>query len=146
MSHASQSSRWTSCCAALSSRIQNLRVAAMFASSNAVVLLRLHFRLLRYHAPALSRVFHAVERGHVRRVSIEIRTRDPKLLLMRIDPLPQLLGRGVSLRTVLAFDAHEIGRKPVAVPAARPTGSAPLLMLLVGHLGQTRKAMGQAAF
>ena len=44
MSSASQSSRWTSCCAALSSRIQNLRVAAMFASSNAVVLLRLHSR------------------------------------------------------------------------------------------------------
>ena len=82
------------------------------------MLLRLHSRLLRYHAPALSRIFRAIERGHVRRVSIEIRTRDPKLLLMCIDPLPQLLGRGVSLRTVLALDAHEIGRKPVAVPAA----------------------------
>ena len=88
------------------------------ASSQAVVLLRLHFRLLRYHAPALSRIFRAIERRHVRWVSIEIRTRDPKLLLMRIDPLPQLLGRGVSLRTVLAFDAHEIGRKAVAVSAA----------------------------
>src|SRR6476646_2675702 len=90
----------------------------MFASSNAGVLLRLHSRLLRYHAPALSRIFRAVERGHVRRVSIEIRTRDPKLLLMRVNPLPQLLGGGVALRTVRAFDAHEIGRKPVAVPAA----------------------------
>src|SRR5436309_6432103 len=54
------------------------------ASSQAVVLLRLHFRLLRYHAPALSRIFRAIERRHVRWVSIEIRTRDPKLLLMRI--------------------------------------------------------------
>ncbi|HEX3181130.1 MAG TPA: hypothetical protein VHR44_07735, partial [Beijerinckiaceae bacterium] len=61
-------------------------------SRHAVVLRRLNFRVLRYHAPALSRIFRAVERGHVRRVSIEIRTPDPKLLLMGIDPLPQLLG------------------------------------------------------
>src|SRR5829696_8952836 len=88
------------------------------AYSHPVVLLRLHFLLLRYHAPALSRIFRAIERRHVRRVSIEIRARDPKLLLMRIDPLPQLLGRCVPLRAVFAFDAHEIGRKPVAVPAA----------------------------
>jgi hypothetical protein len=36
---------------------------------------------------------------------------------MRIDPLQQLLGRGVPLRTVLAFDTHKIGRKRVAIPA-----------------------------
>ena len=54
----------------------------------------------------------------MRRVSIEIRASDPKLVLMRIDPLPQLWGRGESLRTVLALDAHEIGRKPVTVAAA----------------------------
>jgi|tagenome__1003787_1003787.scaffolds.fasta_scaffold20948203_2 hypothetical protein len=55
------------------------------------------FCLLRYHAPALSCILRAIQRRHMRRVSIEIRTGDPKLLLMRIDPLPQLLGRGVSL-------------------------------------------------
>src|SRR5829696_6514523 len=68
------------------------------ASRHAVVLLRLHFPLLRYQAPALSRIFRAIERRHVRRVSIEIRARDLKLFLMRIDPLPQLLGRCVPLR------------------------------------------------
>src|SRR4051812_9239827 len=52
------------------------------AVSHTVVLLRLHLRRLRYRTPALSRIFRAIERRHVRRVSIEIRTRDPKFLLM----------------------------------------------------------------
>src|SRR5580765_7795944 len=54
----------------------------------------------------------------MRRISIKVGAGDPKFLLARIDPLPQFYGRGESLQTGLALDAHEISRKPVAVAAA----------------------------
>jgi len=54
----------------------------------------------------------------MRRVAIKVRAPDPELLLARIDPFPQLFARGESRQTGLALEAHEIGRKPVAVTAA----------------------------
>ena len=76
------------------------------------------FARLRNRAHALSGIFRAIERRHVRRVAIEIRAPDPKLFFVRIDPLPQLLARGISLKSVVPFDAYEIGRKTAAVAAA----------------------------
>ena len=74
---------------------------------------------LSHNRPAtLGGIFLAIDRRDMRGVSIEIRAPDPKLLLVRIDPLPQLFARGESLHTGLALDAHEIDGKPVAVAAA----------------------------
>src|SRR3954451_21051443 len=79
---------------------------------------RCHNRKLRLRHAALVGILFSVDRPDMRRVSIEIRAPDPKLVLVRIDPLPQLFTRSVSLQTGLALDAHEIGCKPVAVAAA----------------------------
>src|SRR5262245_63466889 len=54
----------------------------------------------------------------MRWILVEIRTADPKLFFVRIDPLPQEVTPRVSLRTCLALDAHEIGRKPMAIATA----------------------------
>src|SRR6266436_2108428 len=69
-------------------------------------------------AAALGRIFLAIDRPHMWRVSIEIRPADPKLGLMPIDPLPQLFACGEPLQTGLPLDAHEIDGKPVAIAAA----------------------------
>src|SRR3954451_6814759 len=68
-------------------------------------------------SPALGGKLFAIDRSDMRRVSIEVRAPDPKFSLARIDPLPQLYGRGEARQTGFALDAHEIGRKPVAVAA-----------------------------
>jgi hypothetical protein len=47
---------------------------------------------LRYHASALSRIFRAIERRHMQRVSIEIRASDPKLVLLRTESTSTALG------------------------------------------------------
>ena len=49
---------------------------------------------------------------------MKVRAPDPKLLLARIEPLPQLDGRGEALHSGFALDADEIDREPVAVAAA----------------------------
>jgi hypothetical protein len=53
----------------------------------------------------------------MRRIFIEIRSPDSKLLPVFIDPFPQAFSGNPSLRPRRAFDAHGIG-KPVAVAAA----------------------------
>ena len=63
-------------------------------------------------------VFFAVNRRNMRRILVEIRSPDPKFFFVRVDPLPQDFTPRASLRTRLALDAHEIGRKPMAVAAA----------------------------
>src|SRR5262245_49031646 len=67
---------------------------------------------------ALGRIFLAIDRRDMRRVAIEIWPADPKLLLVPIDPLPQLFACGEALQTGLPLDAHEIDGKPVAIAAA----------------------------
>ena len=52
------------------------------------------------------------------RVTIEIGTADPDLLLMGIDPRPELFTRGESLQAGGAFETHEIGSEPMAIAAA----------------------------
>jgi hypothetical protein len=52
------------------------------------------------------------------RVSIEIWSADPKLGLVRIDPLPQLFACGESLQTGLPLDAHEIDGEPMTIATA----------------------------
>src|SRR5207253_3079655 len=44
---------------------------------------------------------------------------DSKLLLVCIDPFPEAFSGNQSLRPCPAIDAHDIGREPVAVTAAR---------------------------
>ena len=60
----------------------------------------------------LGDIFLAIDRPDMRGVSIAIGASDPKLLLVRIDPLPQLFADRELLQTGLALDAHEIDGKP----------------------------------
>src|SRR5262245_22235671 len=54
----------------------------------------------------------------MRRILVEVRSSDPKLFLVRIDPLPQNFAFGASLRTCRALHAHEISSKPVTIATA----------------------------
>src|SRR5262249_6171519 len=58
----------------------------------------------------------------MRWILVEIRTADPKLLFVRIDPLPQEFTPGASLRACLTLHAHKISCEPMAIAtAAAPT-------------------------
>src|SRR5262245_14456170 len=54
----------------------------------------------------------------MRWIPVEIRTADPNLLFVRIDPLPQDFTRRTSLCTCLALHAHKISCKPIAIATA----------------------------
>src|SRR6516225_4134756 len=54
----------------------------------------------------------------MRRILVKIWSANPKFFFVRVDPLPQDFTPRPSLRTCLALDAHEVGRKPMAVAAA----------------------------
>ena len=82
----------------------------------------LHFRsrvLSFYLAVVVSGIFFAVDRCHVRRISIEIRSPDSKLFPMCIDPFPEAFTGSPSLIPCPAIDAHDIGCKPVAIATAK---------------------------
>src|SRR5205814_2446911 len=64
-------------------------------------------------------IFLAVDRGHVRRVLIQIGPPDSELVAVAIDPLPQVFARAPSFGTGRALDAHEVGRKPTPIAAAQ---------------------------
>src|SRR4029453_13824639 len=91
-------------------------------------LLALRFCLLRLRAAAAGDVFLAVDRRDVGRIPVEIGPTDAIFLAVRVDPLPELLGRDPSLRAAVALDAHNVGRKPAAIAA---TGTA----AMVGPVG-----------
>src|SRR5262245_29170438 len=54
----------------------------------------------------------------MRRVAAEVRPSDLELLLVNIDPLPQLFRGAVALPAGIAPDAHQIDGKPMAIAAA----------------------------
>src|SRR4051812_37498799 len=68
-----------------------------------LVLLHICRRDLNLCAAATGGIFIAVGRGDMRRIATEIRPPDAKLAAVRIDPFPQDLGGGPSLRAVLAL-------------------------------------------
>src|SRR5436190_8277204 len=55
----------------------------------------------------------------MRRIAIEIRSPDPELFSIGIDPFPEDFGRGPALRPTGAVDACDVGCKPVAIAAAK---------------------------
>src|SRR5205807_4524471 len=83
------------------------------------VALHTRSRVLSFRPALVSGIFFAVDRCQVRRISIEIWSPDSKLLLVCIDPFPEAFSGNQSLRPCPAIDAHDIGREPVAVTAAR---------------------------
>src|SRR5260370_27538075 len=88
------------------------------AQSQPLVPLGLRFGLFRIRLDVVSRIFPAIDRSDVRRVSIEIGSSDTKLFFVRIDPFPQLLTGNPSLCPCLALYAHDLGRQPVALATA----------------------------
>src|SRR5512139_3115536 len=54
----------------------------------------------------------------MRWILVEIRSPDPKLFFVRVDPLPQDFTPRASLRTCRALHAHKIGCKPMAIATA----------------------------
>jgi hypothetical protein len=63
-------------------------------------------------------IFFAINRRNMGWILVEIRSPDPKLFFVRVDPLPQDFTPREPLRTRLAPHAHEIGRKPMAIATA----------------------------
>ena len=76
-------------------------------------------------------IFLAVDRRHVRGVSIEIGPSDSKLLPVCIDPFPEGFSGSETLRPCRTIDAHNIRRKPVAIAS---TEAASVIGPVVGRL------------
>src|SRR5258706_16058349 len=93
------------------------RHAAIVPHSQPLGLLHIRSRLLNFR-PAMRGIFPAVDRGQMRRISIEIRSPDSKLLAVCIDPFPEAFSGNPSLPPCRAFYAYDIGGKPVAITAA----------------------------
>ena len=79
--------------------------------------LRLRCRV--FGAAALDGIFLAVDGRDMRRIKVEIRTADPELCTVGIDPFPQLFACPVSLRTCLTLYAHDIRRQAMTIAAAQ---------------------------
>src|SRR5260370_19951765 len=94
------------------------RHAMIVPHSQPVALLHFRFRVLNFRPAVVSGIFLAVDRCQMRWIFIEIRSPDSKLVPVSIDPFPQAFSGNPSLRLCRAFDAHDIGRKPVAIAAA----------------------------
>src|SRR5258706_452522 len=73
---------------------------------------------MSFCAAVVGGIFFAVDRCHMRGIFVEIRSSDSKFLPMFIDPFPEVLTGNPSLVPCPALDAHDIGRKPVAIAAA----------------------------
>src|SRR3984893_4176592 len=94
------------------------RHALIVSHSQQVGLLHIRSGLLSFRPAAVSSIFFTVDRGHMRRILIEIGSPDSKLLPACIDPFPEAFSGNPSLGPCCAFDAHDIGRKTMAVAAA----------------------------
>src|ERR1700692_2001019 len=81
-------------------------------------LLDIRFRVLGFRPAAMGGIFHAVGRCQMRRISVEIGSPDSELLAVCINPFPEVFRGSPSLSLGPAFDAHDIGGKPVAIAAA----------------------------
>src|SRR5260370_32881780 len=98
--------------------VGRFRHAAIVPHSQPFALLHIRFRVLSFRTAAAGGIFLAVDRRQMRRISIEIRPPDSKLLAVCIDPFPQAFSGNPSLRPCRAFDAYDIGGKPRARAAA----------------------------
>src|SRR5271169_3698498 len=83
-------------------------------------------------------IFLAVDRSHMRRISIEIGPADSEFLAVVIDPFPQDVAGSLPLRPRCAVDAHDIGRKPMTVAAV---GTAAVIRPVVGGFKTARNRL-----
>src|SRR5262245_5845002 len=74
-----------------------LRHVAIVPRSQPVVLLRMGFGDVHFRALVVIGIFLAIDRGHMRRISVEIRPADSELLSVFIDPFPEDLRRRPAL-------------------------------------------------
>jgi integrase len=88
--------------------------------------------MLNFCPAVVSGIFLAVDRCQMRRIFVEIRSPDSKLRSVCIDPFPQAFSGNPSLCPCRAIDAHDIGRKAVAIAAADWIGSVGLDPRLFG--------------
>src|SRR5258705_12685124 len=84
--------------------------AVIVPRSQPGALLHLRFRVLSFR-PAAGGIFLAVDRCHMRRISIQIRPPNSQLLAVVNDPYPETFGGSPSLRAGAASVARHIGRK-----------------------------------
>src|SRR5271166_207604 len=99
-------------------RMSRFEHFAIVARNQSATLLLFRSRVWPRRLAVMSGIFFTVDRCHMRRVFIQIRSPDSEFLAVIIDPSPQAFTGNVSLRTCLAPYAHEIGRKPMTVAAA----------------------------
>ena len=96
------------------------------------------FFLPGFHARVVIGIFLAVDRRHMRGISIEIGPADAKFLAVVVDPFPQDVAGNQPLRPRCAVDAHDIGRKSVTVAAV---GTAAVVLPVVGRLEAARNRL-----
>src|ERR1700722_19748770 len=70
-----------------------------------------------FHPGVMIGVFLAVDRRHMRGISVEIGPADAEFLAVVIDPFPDDIAGNLPLRPRCAVDTYDIGRKPVTVAA-----------------------------
>src|SRR3984893_14747106 len=104
---------------------------AMVLQSEPVAWLRRRSHPSSFYSGMVISIFLAVDRCHVRGVSIEIRPSDSKLLPVCIDPFPEGFSGSETLRPCRTIDAHNIRRKPVAIAS---TEAASVIGPVVGRL------------
>ena len=64
---------------------------AVIVMRQPVALFPVRFGVLRFRCAVVTGVFFTVDRRHMRRIFIEVRSPDPIFLAVRIDPFPQAL-------------------------------------------------------
>src|ERR1700682_3084543 len=83
--------------------------AVTVSHSQPGALLDIRYRVLDFRPAVVSGIFLAVDRCQMRRISIEIRSPDSKLLPVRINPFPEAFSGSPSPRLGCAFDTYAIG-------------------------------------
>ena len=99
----------------------------IIARSQVLALLRVRSGVMSFRYAMVSGIFLAVDRCDMRRIPVGIGPPDSKLLAVRIDPFPEVFTGDISLIPRRALDAHDIGRKPMAIAAARAAAMICLL-------------------
>src|ERR1700754_2756004 len=67
----------------------------------------------------VSGIFGAVDRCHMWRVPVAVRSPDSKFLPVCVDPFPEDFAGMISLVPGFAGDAHDVGGKSVTIAAAK---------------------------
>jgi hypothetical protein len=99
--------------------LNDLAFSGHFRHGESIALLAVRVRVLNLPPGIVRGIFLAVDWRHMRRIAAEIGSSDPKFLVAGVDQFPEFFGGSPSLVACRAVDAYDVGRKSVAVAAAK---------------------------